>query len=49
MPLVRAHAPENDEEEEEEEEEGDDMDAIAEAFENIVRIAHDAEAAAGAG
>jgi hypothetical protein len=45
---VRARAPENNEEEEEEEE-GDDMDAIAEAFENIVRIAHDAEAAEGGG
>jgi hypothetical protein len=38
------NADEGDDEEEE-----DDMDAIAEAFENIVRIAHDAEAAAGAG
>ncbi|KAJ7808980.1 hypothetical protein B0H14DRAFT_3090965 [Mycena olivaceomarginata] len=46
---VHARRPENAEEEEEEEEEGDDMDAVAEAFENIVRIAHDAEAAAGAG
>ncbi|KAJ7343986.1 hypothetical protein DFH08DRAFT_962126 [Mycena albidolilacea] len=35
--------------EEEEEEEQDNMDAVAEAFENIVRIAHNAEAAAGAG
>ncbi|KAJ7680000.1 hypothetical protein B0H14DRAFT_3101793 [Mycena olivaceomarginata] len=45
---VRTRAPENDEEEGEEEE-GDDMDAIAEAFENIVHIAHDAEAAEGGG
>ncbi|KAJ7326242.1 hypothetical protein DFH08DRAFT_916828 [Mycena albidolilacea] len=42
------HRPQNADEGEDEEEE-DDMDAIAEAFENIVHIAHDAEAAAGAG
>ncbi|KAJ7686337.1 hypothetical protein B0H14DRAFT_2654322 [Mycena olivaceomarginata] len=33
----------------EDEEDEDDMDTIVEAFENIVRIAHDTEAAAGAG
>ncbi|KAJ7838329.1 hypothetical protein B0H14DRAFT_3459448 [Mycena olivaceomarginata] len=48
LDAVGAHTPENDGEEEEEEE-GDDMDAIVEAFKNIVRITHDAEAAAGAG
>ncbi|KAJ7664832.1 hypothetical protein B0H14DRAFT_3696647 [Mycena olivaceomarginata] len=41
---VRTRRPQNADEGEDEEEE-DDMDAIAEAFENIVRIAHDAEAA----
>jgi hypothetical protein len=45
---TRARRPQNADEEEEEEEQ-DNMDAIAEAFENIVRIAHDVEAGAGAG
>ncbi|KAJ7866376.1 hypothetical protein B0H14DRAFT_3442365 [Mycena olivaceomarginata] len=45
---ARTRRPQNADEGEDEEDE-DDMDAIAEAFENIVRIAHDAEAVAGAG
>jgi hypothetical protein len=45
---ARTRRPQNADKGDDEEEE-DNMDAIAEAFENIVRITHNAEAAVGAG